>query len=110
MGQFSICQKHLMTTVMLDPKVQTEATVTSEMVFQGKCLEPPDYIDLNPETIDHVVVELSTFSNQGLLNGQKSEDEAPAIESITTFSKYRILFKREYYISIYLCIASTLQS
>ena len=107
MGQFSICQKHLMTTVMLDPKVLTEATVTSEMVIQGKCLEPPDYIDLNPETIDHV--ELSTFSNQGLHNGQKSEDEAPAIESITTFSKYRMLFKREY-ISIYLCIASTLQS
>ena len=92
MGQFSICQKHLMTTVMLDPKVLTEATVTSEMVIQGKCLELPDFIDLNPETIDHV--EISTFSNQGLHSGQKSEDES--IESINTFSKYRMLYKREY--------------
>ena len=94
-GQFSIRQKHFKTTVMLNPTVLTEeATVTSEMASQGKCLESPDYIDLNTEAIDHV--EISTFSNQGLHSGQKSKDDAPATESVTTFSKYRILFKSEY--------------
>ena len=93
-GQFSIRQKHLKTRVMLNSTVLSEATVTSEMAIQGKCLEPPDYIDLNTEAIDHV--EISTFSNQGLHSGQKSKDDAPATESVTTFSKYRILFKSEY--------------
>ena len=78
-----------MTSVMLNPTVPSEATMTSKVVIQST---------------DHV--EISTLSNQGLDTGQKSKAEAPAPETLTTFSKYAILFKREYI--FYFCITSTM--
>ena len=59
-----------------------------------------DPIDLYPESTDHV--EISTFSNQGLHSGRKSEAEAPAPETVATSSKCAILLKREYIIMHYI--------
>ena len=70
---------------MLNPTVPSEATMTSKVVIQST---------------DHV--EISTLSNQGLDTGQKSKAEAPAPETLTTFSKYAILFKREYIFLYYI--------
>ena len=72
-----------MTSVMLDPIVPSEATMTSNVVIQST---------------DHV--EISTLSNQGL--DTKYKAEAPAPETLTTFSKYAILFKREYIFFYYI--------